>query len=318
MQSNEIMKKPTNEEIIERYIERFKHSKDSQDSRRTALRYFKKNSDFKGHLFEIETDNLTDYFDFLNNEESIGFGSKKYRWAILRGLMIWINEYYRKYFRYYKLYPIIIPKTNRWSLEHKETNSNKDVIATREELEQILRHLKEGNERNYLMFRLLIETGMRVGELASIQVLNINTEKRFVKVSGKRGKGVYYFTESLAEKLDYYINHTPHLNKYLFPSHRAEHYTARAISMILSHIREEIGIKKHISAHTFRRTLNTYRFEMLIIDSTDPLKVKDDIRLKILLNHKVKGVNFESYTKLNYEHFLSMYDTLNPYKKLNF
>ena len=37
---------------------------------------------------------------------------------------------------------------------------------------------------------------------------------------------------------------------------------------------------------------------------------------KILLNHKVKDVNIESYVKLNYEEYLQLYDDWYPYNDI--
>jgi len=53
-----------------------------------------------------------------------------------------------------------------WGINHKQSISigNRNIITTPEELEQILYYLNLRNYKRYLIFRLLIETGMRKGE----------------------------------------------------------------------------------------------------------------------------------------------------------
>ena len=50
-------------------------------------------------------------------------------------------------------------------INYKQSIGNRNIITTTpEELEQILYYLNLRNYKHYLIFRLLIETGMRKGE----------------------------------------------------------------------------------------------------------------------------------------------------------
>ena len=46
----------------------------------------------------------------------------------------------------------------------------------------------------------------------------------------------------------------------------------------------------------------------------------DDRIMRILLNHKVNGVNFNNYVKkgLDYKKFLNYFDIWNPFKNIQF
>ena len=55
-----------------------------------------------------------------------------------------------------------------WGINHKQSIGNRNIITTPEELEQILYYPNLRNYKHYLIFRLLIETGMRKGELIKL------------------------------------------------------------------------------------------------------------------------------------------------------
>ena len=202
---------------------------------------------------------------------------------------------------------IILPKfTIKWKLIHKQSNSNKDIIATESELKQILDYFEIRSNKNYLIFKILIDTGMRIGELGNVDYNNVNTEKRMIQTIGKTGRKAYYIPDETNEKLKYFIKNRKELKleiKSLFLSNQLKRISVRRIQMILTDCIKDLGIEKRITPQTFRRTINTFRKKL-------GCNMEDR---KILLNHKVNDVNYESYVKLNYDDFIQLYDKWYPY-----
>ena len=62
------MNKPNNEIIIEKYLNHYSYSKQSFKMRKTTLNYFfnKKYFGYSGHIFDIKTNTLIEYFEYLN------------------------------------------------------------------------------------------------------------------------------------------------------------------------------------------------------------------------------------------------------------
>lgn len=297
------MNKLNNDEIIEQYLSYYKHSKESMSTRKSAINYFRKRIGYKRNLLDIKKRDLIDYFDYLNQSKELTLNSKKLKWTILKNFIEFCNDYYEENMEK----PIILPKfTLKWNLNHKQSNSNKDVIATESELKQILDYFEIRSNRNYLIFKILIDTGMRIGELGNIDYNNVNTEKRMIQTKGKTGRKSYYIPNETNEKLKYFIKNRKELKletKSLFLSNRLTKISKRHIQMILTDCINDLGIKKRITPQTFRRTINTFR-----------KKLGCDIEnRKILLNHKVSDVNYESYTKLKYKDFIQLYDKWYPY-----
>jgi len=298
------MNKPTNKTIIETYLRHFNHSVQSQNMRKSSLNYFfgEKYFNFQDNVFNINTDQLIDYFDWLKTQD-ISLTTKKNKWTILVSFLNSTMEYYRKY-----KFIVVIPKHSiNWGNGHKKAVSNKNVIATKEEIIKILEYLKTRNYKHYLIVRLFIETGCRKGFMINALYSDVNTEKRLIESNGKTGDKVYYFSKNLATHLEMWIsNRKTENSKYLFITKQKKGYGNRAFNLILKSACEQIGITKKITCHTFRRTINTLRKQM---------GCPNEDR-KILLNHKVNDVNIQSYTILEYENFIQLYDTWNPYKEL--
>jgi len=318
------MNGPTNQKIIETYLNHYRHSRQSVKTRKSSLNYFFESkyfgygdfyipSDFslnvvflKRDIFDIDTDTLIDYFDYLKHLETISLGTKKTKWILLISLLNFCMEYYRKY-----NFIVIIPKHSiNWNgIVHKEPETNKNVVMTKEEVKDILNYLKLRHFKYYLIFRIFTETGMRKGELININYDGVNLEERYIKTKGKTGKKVYYISKGLTRYLKAYLRERKLKNvstKALFLSTHSKRYAERQFNTYLKEVLNELKIKKTITCHTFRRTLNTLR-KLMECPTEDR---------KILLNHKVKDVNVESYVKLNYKQYLELFDKWYPYQNI--
>jgi len=295
----------TNQKIIDRYLKRFSHSKASQSMRKYCIQYFfdSKFFGYNGHIFNLTKRDVIDYFDYLNHMDTISLQTKKNKWNIFRSFLQFIMEYYDELV-------IIIPHYSiQWKPLHKKPDSNKDVVMEKEEVKLILDHMYNRNYNYYILFRLLAETGMRIGELLSLDCEDVNVKKRYVEVEGKTGRKIYYFSESLAMHLTIYLKERMSKEtdtNALFLSIQKKRYALRTINHYIRNCIIRLDIEKRISCHTFRRTLNTLRKRMGCS--------KED--RKILLCHKVSDVNFSCYVKLNYYDYIKLYDMWNPYKNI--
>ena len=298
------MEKKTNQEIMKKYLIRFQHSKQSIATRKSCLNYFFKYFGYSGHIHEITKSDLIDYFDYLNQLKTISLGTKKTKWTLLKSFLEYCMEYYDDFL-------VKIPKHSiNWQPNHKIAHSNRDVVMDLDELKKIFDFLKIHHFTYYMIFRIFSETGMRKGELISIDYDQVNLEKRYIETIGKRGRKVYYVSNELNELLKIYIRERKAYNKVaskaLFLSQRATRFNIRIFNKYLKNILKQIGIDKNITCHTFRKTLNTLRKNM---------GCPNEDR-KILINHKTHDVNVESYVKLKYNEFIDLYDKWYPYSTI--
>lgn len=303
------MNVPTNQEIIESCLNHYRDSKQSVKTRKSSLNYFFNPEYFgyKENIFDIDTDILIDYFDYLKHLETISLGTKKTKWALLKSFLNFTMEYYRKY-----NFVVVIPKHSiNWNgIVHKKSKTNKNVVMSIEEIDSILNYLKLRNFKYYLIFRIFSETGIRKGGLIAIDINGVNIKKRYIETIEKfTQEKVYYISKELATFLELYIKERKLKDvetEALFLSSYSKRYRERQFNQYLKAVLKDLKIKKNITCHTFRRSLNTFR-KIMGCPGEDR---------KILLNHKVKDVNLESYVKLNYKQYLELFDKWYPYKNI--
>lgn len=121
--------------------------------------------------------------------------------------------------------------------------------------------------RNRTLLELMYATGLRVSEVCSLLVSQVNFYNNIIKVSGKGNKDrILMMYDDIANKLKYYINHT-RINllsksgindiKYLFINYKGTPLTPRGVRKILNTQIEKSSINKHVSPHMIRHSFAT-------------------------------------------------------------
>lgn len=146
------------------------------------------------------------------------------------------------------------------------------VFLSVEEIDLILslidRSTPEG-ERNIAMLETLYSCGLRVSELISLKLTNLNIEEGFVSVIGKGNKERLVPIGKSAIKLiqNYVTNHRNHITikknseDMIFISKRGTPITRQMVFYVLKDLAERAGIKKQLSPHTFRHSFATHLVE---------------------------------------------------------
>ena len=303
------MNRSTNEDILINYLDFYKHSKQSISMRKSSLEYFlgKDHFNYEGHIFDITTQILKKYFVYLKNLDSVSIQTRRNKWSILTSFLNFTMEDYPEDFL------IKIPsKTINWIgyIPKKEIiKTNKDIIATKEEIQKILNYFEEHNFKHFLIFKFLVDTGMRKGSLIQAKINDINVKYRNIHIKkGKTGEKIFNYSKELADKLKIYLKERKSLivgNNYLFLTKSLKRYGNRAFNLIISKVLKNVGIKKNITCKTFRTTLNTLRKKEM---------QSSNEKAKRLLGHKSNDVNITSYTKYDYIDLMNLYDEYYPYQ----
>lgn len=135
-------------------------------------------------------------------------------------------------------------------------------------IQKIDRSTPEG-ERNYAIIETLYGCGLRVSELVSLKISDINFLDEYIKVTGKGNKERLVPLGQLAKKalLNYYENYRKHystnkkyedilfLNKFHRPLSRI------MVFYIIKDLAQKAGIQKNISPHTLRHSFATHLIE---------------------------------------------------------
>jgi len=112
--------------------------------------------------------------------------------------------------------------------------------------------------RDRLVLELLFSTGLRVSELASLDVSDINLERDEIPVRGKGGKvRVVFISQSAHQVLEAYIKLYGVTDALILNKIGGERLTVRSIERIVAKYAKLAGITKKVSPHTLRHTFAT-------------------------------------------------------------
>jgi integrase/recombinase XerD len=121
-------------------------------------------------------------------------------------------------------------------------------------------------QRDAVIMELLYATGLRVGELVSLNVGDVNADESFIRCMGKGSKEriVHLYPKALQELKGYLkevrtIMLGPRKNEpALFINHRGERLTRQWVWSILKTYAQKAGVTTSITPHTLRHSFATH------------------------------------------------------------
>lgn len=159
--------------------------------------------------------------------------------------------------------------------------------------------------RDRLILEMLYATGMRVGELESVKINDINFYDNSIKILGKGNKErIVYFGEYAREILDLYLSKRKDKCKYLFINNHGNKLTSRGISYILNKIIDKTSLNTKISPHMIRHTFATH----MLNEGCDLLTVQE------LLGHESLRAT-QVYTHITNDRLKDVYLKAHPRNK---
>ncbi|MFA6459537.1 MAG: site-specific integrase [Candidatus Paceibacterota bacterium] len=166
---------------------------------------------------------------------------------------------------------------------------------TSEEIEKI-RHAFDTNSmaglRTRCLIELLLDTGMRIGEACSVNREDVNFERHEIRIKNCKTHedNVVYFTDRSAEWVKLYLAARHDNNPALFITGRDRMLPLTSRNYIRAKTKE-LGIKKKIGHHVFRKTCGTYMLQHQI-----------DIKsVQNLLRHKSERTTLRYYIGVDKE-----------------
>ena len=183
-------------------------------------------------------------------------------------------------------------------------------ILTVEEIDSMLNAVemyKPEGQRNKAIIEMLYSCGLRVSELISIKVSNINFRTGVVKIEGKGNKErLIPLSKNAKDEIKRYLkvyrdwlDIEKEYEDVLFLNKRGTALSRVMVFNIIKHLANRAGIKKNVSPHTFRHSFASH----LVSGGADLRAVQD------MLGHE-SILTTEIYTHFD-EHYLK--DTINKF-----
>ncbi|OPY86946.1 MAG: Tyrosine recombinase XerC [Smithella sp. PtaU1.Bin162] len=167
--------------------------------------------------------------------------------------------------------------------------------------------------RNRAMLELFYSSGLRLSELAGLNVTDLDFKQALVKVRGKgRKERIVPVGEPASNALQKYLANTAEVRKTtddvfknpLFLNARGKRITVRSIARIVDEVTKKSGIGRKISPHALRHTFATHL-----------LNAGADLRsIQELLGHESLSTT-QKYTAVNINRMMEIYDKAHPRAK---
>ncbi len=198
---------------------------------------------------EVQKVDILEYLSFLAKRDLTGVARARKMSAL------------REYFRFLEGVGYI----------HKSPTTGIDTPKREKNVRQYLRSdeytkmlsLAGSNQRDYAILQVFLQTGIRVSELASLTIENIDFVKPAIKVVGKgRVEREIELEKKGVQALKSYLAIRPQsLTSNVFLNYKGEPISERGIRKLVVKYRQEAGITKKGSVHTLRHTFATYKAE---------------------------------------------------------
>lgn len=247
---------------------------------------------------KIKYNDLLKYLEYLDKEKYSIYSIAR-KEASLRTFHKYLN----------KIYNIENITTK---LENPRFYKKLPTVLSIEEVEELLDiELKDAySYRNKAMLELMYATGLRVSELISLDMTNINVEEKIVRCTGKGNKERIIPIGNIALKyLEIYLNeYRDKLKKKklcdkLFLNNHGTQITRQGFFKIIKAQAEAKGIEKPISPHTLRHSFATH----LLNNGADLRSIQT------MLGHSNLSTT-QIYTNINNETLKENYDLYHPRK----
>lgn len=157
-------------------------------------------------------------------------------------------------------------------------------------IDQIKKILKRQSDRDWFLFVMGINTGLRISDLLKLQVKDVRNKTHIELREEKTKKTKRFLLNFELRKI--ILEYTKYMNgeDFLFPSKKTEYPLKRVQAYkILKKAATEVGLE-HIGSHTLRKTFGYWHYQMY----------RDVALLQSILNHSHPSVTLR-YIGINQE-----------------
>lgn len=177
-----------------------------------------------------------------------------------------------------------------------------EPIRNKKQIETLKKYLKGQDIRNYLLFVLGINSGLRISDLLKLTVEDVKNQDRISIREQKTNKHKDFpLSDTCKKVIQEYLKTTNITDGYLFTSRKGNKPITRVQAYrILSEAAKTVGITEPIGTHTLRKTFGYHAY----VNGTDVTRIQK------LLNHSAPNVTL-SYIGITKEELDNVYISLN-------
>jgi len=155
-----------------------------------------------------------------------------------------------------------------------------EPIKSKKDIKAIEQYLKKHNERDYVIWVLGLNSGLRVSDILGLNVDDVFNKTHITIIEKKTQKRKSFFiNKKLNQVLKNFVKgRNP--DEPLFVGKRGNRLDRRQVYRFLINTCTKIGIKSKVSTHTMRRTFGYHHYQ----------QYKDAIILQKIFNHSSQRI----------------------------
>lgn len=164
-----------------------------------------------------------------------------------------------------------------------------EPIRDKKQIEAIKRILKEQNSRNFLLFLIGINSGLRISDILRLKIVDVK-DTEYIEIKEKKTSKYKKFpiTNSYKKELEEFIVDKK-ANEWLFPSKRNGNAITRIQAYrIINNACKKAGVIFRIGTHTLRKTFGYHHYQQF----------KDIALLQYIFNHSTPNITL-TYIGIN-------------------
>ena len=202
---------------------------------------------------------------------------------------------------------IVVNPTSR--VKNDKTEKKFFEVLTEDEIDNLL-SLPDSSDfkgkRDKAMLEILYATGMKVSELMSLDVSDVNLKMSFIHCKGNKDRVIMLYPGAVKILSDYMLKSrtyfvTDPLENALFVNTNGERMTRQGFWKLLKHYADLAGISKTITPHTLRHSFATHLLENgADINDIKNILGHSDISSTNVYSDFIKSKHNVSYLKFNH------------------
>jgi len=158
-------------------------------------------------------------------------------------------------------YSAILKKDLTASIKRPKREKALPVVLSKQEVKLLMESFE--TKKSKLMVSLIYACGMRVSEVVSLKVNDLEFEEKIGYIRKAKGKKdrIFNIPEALSKKLEKQVENQRKLNQEYVFSGRKGKMTTRNVQKIVAKAAKKAGINKGVHVHTLRHSFATHLLE---------------------------------------------------------
>ena len=159
-----------------------------------------------------------------------------------------------------------------------------EPIKSKKDIQRIEKYLKEKNERDYVIWVLGLNSGLRVSDIVGLNVSDV-VEKTHISIVEKKTQKLktFYINNKLKTVLKNYTK-SKNLNEPLFIGKQGRRLNRSQVDRFIKNACKVLGINVHTGTHTLRRSFGYHHYQQF----------KDAVILQKIFNHSSQRITLSN------------------------